>query len=331
MKKFLIIQTAFIGDAILATAIIEKLHAFFPHSKIDILVRKGNEGLFTQHPFINECIVWNKSEGKYKSLLTTLQIIRKNKYSHIINLHRFASSGFLTAFSGAKEKIGFDKNPLSFLFTKKIKHQIGDGKHEIERNQLLIEHLTDKKQVKPKLYPSKEDESQIINLIKKPFICMAPSSVWFTKQLPKEKWIELITYINSNCTIYLLGGKNDKDYCDEIIKESSSTNSINLCGKLNLLQSAALMQKAEMNFVNDSAPLHLCSATNAPVTAFFCSTIPEFGFGPISDKSFVVQTLNNLTCRPCGLHGHKYCPKGHFKCGLGISINTTLIPETCRK
>jgi len=23
----------------------------------------------------------------------------------------------------------------------------------------------------------------------------------------------------------------------------------------------------------------------------------------------------NLTCRPCGLHGKKACPLGHFDCG----------------
>ena len=331
MKYFLIIQTAFIGDAILATAVMEKLHSYYPESKIDILVRKGNEGLFTYHPYLNKCLIWNKSEGKYKSLFTTIQTIRINKYSHLINLHRFTSSGFLTAFSGASEKIGFDKNPLSFLFTKRIKHSIGDGKHEVERNQLLIEHLTDSIFAKPKLYPRNEDENKINSLIKKPFICMAPSSVWFTKQLPKEKWIELISKINSSCTIYILGGKSDKTYCDEIIKESKAGNCVNLCGTLNLLQSAALMQKAEMNYVNDSAPLHLCSATNAPVTAFFCSTIKDFGFGPLSEKAIVVETSEILDCRPCGLHGYKECPKGNFKCGFGISINTTLIPETCRK
>ncbi len=331
MKYFLIIQTAFIGDAILATAVIEKLHSYYPESKIDILVRKGNEGLFTNHPYLNKCLIWNKSEGKYKSLFTTLETIRKNNYSHVINLHRFTSSGFLTAFSGASEKIGFDKNPLSSLFTKRIKHNIGDGKHEVERNQLLIEHLTDSIFAKPKLYPRNEDENKINSLIKKPFICMAPSSVWFTKQLPKDKWIELISKINSSCTIYILGGKSDKTYCDEIIKESKAGNCVNLCGTLNLLQSAALMQKAEMNYVNDSAPLHLCSATNAPVTAFFCSTIKDFGFGPLSEKAIVVETSENLDCRPCGLHGYKECPKGNFKCGFGISINTTLIPETCRK
>lgn len=330
MNKFLVIQTAFIGDAILATAIIEKLHTFYPECKIDILVRKGNEGLFKMHPFINKCLIWNKTEVKYKSLFNTLKQIRKNKYTHVINLHRFTSSGFLTIFSGAKEKIGFDKNPLAFLFTVKIKHQIGNGQHEIERNQLLIEHLTDTNAAKPKLYPSIEEISSIKHLIKEQFICMAPSSVWFTKQLPKEKWMELIKNIHPNCTIYLLGAKADKAYCDEIIKESKAKNCINLCGTLNLMQSAALMQKANMNYVNDSAPLHLCSATNAPVTAFFCSTVKEFGFFPLSEKSIIVETSEKLNCRPCGLHGYKSCPEKHFKCGFGITINSNLIPETCK-
>jgi heptosyltransferase-2 len=331
MKKFLIIQTAFIGDAILATAVLEKLHSYYPESKIDILVRKGNETLFINHPFINECLIWNKSDGKYQSLYNVLKTIRRNKYTHVINLHRFASSGFLTAFSGAKEKIGFNKNPLSFLFTKKIKHQIDNNKHEVERNQLLIEELTDNIAAKPKLYPSYDDINKISELIKPPYVCIAPASVWYTKQLPKEKWIELISKINSKCRIYLLGSKNDKQFCNEIINESKNLNCINLCDKLNLLQSAALMQRAEMNYVNDSAPLHLCSSVNAPVVAFFCSTVKEFGFTPLSEKSIVVETSEKLNCRPCGIHGYKECPKGHFKCGYNISINSSLIPEICRK
>ncbi len=42
MQKILIIQTAFIGDVVLATSIAEKLHFYFPSAQIDFLVRKGN-------------------------------------------------------------------------------------------------------------------------------------------------------------------------------------------------------------------------------------------------------------------------------------------------
>ena len=113
MKRFLIIQTAFIGDVVLSTAVLEKLHDYFPNAEIDILVRKGNEALFNDHPFLNKVLIWVKKENKYHHLLQLLQKIRKRKYDKVINLQRFASTGFLTAFSGAKEKIGYKKNPLS--------------------------------------------------------------------------------------------------------------------------------------------------------------------------------------------------------------------------
>jgi heptosyltransferase-2 len=86
------------------------------------------------------------------------------------------------------------------------------------------------------------------------------------------------------------------------------------------MQSAALMKDARMNYVNDSGPLHICSAMNAPVTAFFCSTTPDFGFGPLSDQSTTIESKMALACKPCGLHGYKSCPKGHFDCGNSIQV-----------
>src|SRR4051812_45197839 len=144
MKKFLVIQTAFIGDVVLATGILEKLHHFFPDAEIDLLVRKGNEGLFVNQPFLHKLLIWDKKKNKYKNLFEILKEIRQRKYDYVINVQRFASTGFLTIFSEALTTIGFDKNPLSFLFTKKIKHRISNDEnivHEIERNNDLIESI----------------------------------------------------------------------------------------------------------------------------------------------------------------------------------------------
>ena len=80
------------------------------------------------------------------------------------------------------------------------------------------------------------------------------------------------------------------------------------------------MKGAIMNYVNDSAPMHLASAMNAPVTAFFCSTVPDFGFTPLSKQSTVVEVKEELSCRPCGLHGKKECPEKHFNCGHLIEV-----------
>ncbi len=319
--KILVIQTAFIGDVILASALVEKLHTSFPNAQIDFLLRKGNESLLEQHPFITKVWVWDKKQNKVSNLFRIALHIRKTKYDVIVNLHRFASSGFIVALSGTKDTRGFDKNPLSFLFRKKITHEIGNGKHEVERNQELIRDITDSTPSKPKLYPTPSQYEKIKQYQQQPYICMAPSSVWFTKQLPKEKWVELIHQQKKSCVIYLLGAPSDHALCTTIATEGNSGNIINLAGKLSLLESAALMKGASMNYVNDSAPMHLASAINAPTTAFFCSTIPAFGFGPLSDRSAILETKEMLSCRPCGLHGYKACPEGHFKCGYNIVLD----------
>jgi heptosyltransferase-2 len=148
-----------------------------------------------------------------------------------------------------------------------------------------------------------------------PYICIAPASVWFTKQYPKEKWISFLKAIPDSLTVYIIGAPSDATLANEIITEAGvNKNIISLCGALSLIQSVALQQDAKMNYVNDSGPMHFASAVNAPVTAIYCSTVPSFGFGPLSDVKFIVETPIALECRPCGLHGWPACPLGHFNC-----------------
>ncbi len=323
LKKILIIQTAFIGDVILATPLIENLKDEFPSVQIDFLLRKGNEALLEDHPKVNHVLIWNKKE-KYKSLFQIIKRVRKEKYDVVLCVQRFFNAGLITALSGAKMKIGFDKNPLSFSFTKKVKHDLESGKHECERNLELIAQWVKDGKRRPRLYPLPKHFQKVKAFQNTPYICMAPASVWFTKQLAKEKWIELIKQMPQH-QIYLLGAPSDEALCKEIITASKHEKTQSLCGQLNLLECAALMEQALMNYVNDSAPMHLASSMNASTTAFFCSTVKEFGFYPLADNSIVAEVEEKLDCRPCGLHGLKTCPKGHFNCAHHINTNKFVV------
>ena len=318
MKRILVIQTAFLGDVILATPVFSELKRLFPEAKIDALVKAGNESLLESHQAINEVFTFSKKDGKWKSLFALIRGIRKRKYDVVINLHRFGSSGLITALSGANETRGFAKNPFSIFFTNRFPHEIGNGTHEVERNLSLIDDLGAAERVRPSLFPTPEDFAVVKSYQEDAYAVVAPASVWFTKQLPKEQWVKLIHQLNSK--VYLIGGPSDEGLCNEIMGELPEKDIVNLAGKLTLMQSAALISSAQRTYVNDSGPLHIASAMNAPVTAFFCSTIPEFGFGPLSDDSKIIKIEEKLECRPCGLHGHSTCPKGHFKCGNGISV-----------
>ena len=137
---------------------------------------------------------------------------------------------------------------------------------------------------------------------------MSPASVWFTKQLAKEKWVELIEAIGRKKTIYLLGAPGDAELCNALIT-ATHDGVQSLAGQLSLLQSAALMEGATMNYVNDSAPMHLASAMNAPVTAIYCSTVPYFGFG-VRSRTYrsVVET-----------------PVAHLRAGLAACMGIRLV------
>ena len=357
MKQFLIIQTAFLGDAVLVTSIVEKLHAHYPDAAIDLVVRRGNEGLFGagtadaartgsvdppgrhasaitnhDHPFLRNLFIWDKRQGKTPALFALIRELRKTDYDHIINAQRFFSTGLMTILARGREKIGYDKNPLSFLFTRRVKHIIGDpsavlgmAPHEVDRLNALIEHLTDSTRPLPRLYPTDASRAEVDHLIissSDHLICIAPASVWYTKQWPEHKWVELIKSLPSEKRVLLIGAPGDVPLCERIAQAAG--RGVVLAGKLSLLGTAALMERATMNYVNDSAPLHIASAMNAPVTVVFCSTVPVFGFGPLRKNGRVVETVEKLDCRPCGLHGHKACPLGHFKCAEGISIDQVI-------
>jgi heptosyltransferase-2 len=321
----LLIQTAFIGDVILMTALLEYLHQTEPATPVDVLVRRGNGGLLAGHPHVRNVLIWDKKHRKYAALWDLLGQIRAAKYGRVVTLQRFASTGFLTAFSKAKERIGFAKNPLSRFFTHRVPHHIGDGTHEVVRNLRLLTDALPTPLVPPRLYPSAADEAAVAPYTaNRPYICMAPTSVWFTKQYPEAKWLELLTALPQNVAVYLLGGPPDVVACERLAAASGRANVTSIAGKIGLLASAALMRGAVMNYVNDSAPMHLCSAVGAPVTAIFCSTVPAFGFGPLAPVSFVVETKELLECKPCGLHGHGACPLGHFRCAHSIEVGQLL-------
>lgn len=328
LNKILVLQTASIGDVILATPVIEQLHKDYPEAKIHFLLKKGIEGVFLKHPFLNEVLIWDKGKNKYSNYLNILKRVRAHQYDLVVNIQRFFTSGLMTALSGARFKAGFDKNPFSYAFTHKVKHVIGSKEnpvHEAERNLSLIKSfISGGAKARVKLYPDENDYQALADYAKGKYITIAPASLWFTKQLPAEKWQELIRSIGNTTSVYLLGSKADTTLCEKLVHDSGKANLVNLAGKLSFLQSAALMEKAMMNFVNDSAPMHLASAVNAPVAAIYCSTVTSFGFGPLSDKSVIIETEQELACRPCGLHGKPACPEQHFKCAKTIKLEQFL-------
>ena len=165
-----------------------------------------------------------------------------------------------------------------------------------------------------------------VDLQAKKYVSISPGSVWETKRFPVHKWIEFIRLLPLDQEIVLMGSAAEKHLSDEIESafEGSGRNIHNACGRFNLQEAIAVYQQSLMSFVNDSGPLHICSALNTPTVAIFCSTIPAFGFGPLAEQNKIIEVKEKLACRPCGDHGKKSCPEIHFNCANSMDVNEML-------
>ena len=93
----------------------------------------------------------------------------------------------------------------------------------------------------------------------------------------------------------------------------------NLVGKTSLTEAAAILARCSVVLTNDSGPMHVSVAVGTPTVALFGSTTKELGFFPYGIGHTVIE--KELPCRPCGLHGRKKCPQGHFRCMKDITAD----------
>ena len=166
--RILIIHTAFIGDIVLSTPLIQKIRDIYPESEIDYLTLPGNKSIISNNPNLRDIILYDKkgADKGIKGFFRILKIIKNNKYDLAVIPHRFIRSIMLAKMGGIKKISGFDVATGSFLLTD-VRHY-DMKKHEVERLLDLVDYKGER--VPLGIYPSEEDYKKI-NEILFLFVC----------------------------------------------------------------------------------------------------------------------------------------------------------------
>lgn len=326
-RKILVLQTAFVGDVVLALPLVQVLRKLYPSSPVDFLAAPRASGLLENHPDVRKVHVFDK-RGVDSGLLGIMSMARRikhEKYDVVFVPHRSFRSALLARLSGISRRIGFDKSAGRYLFTSLITYDA--SVHEIERDLKLITALGVAwcGRELPSLYPDEEDRAQVRRFLVEHevsdsdrLIAIAPGSVWNTKRWPKDRFVQLIQlFIHDDYEVVLVGGEADAGLCADIVRSVRMKEVYDAAGKMSLLQSAELIHRSKLLVTNDTAPMHMAVAVRTPVVAIFGPTVPSFGFTPYGDHDRVVET-KGLSCRPCSIHGSAKCPIGTFECMLDI-------------
>ncbi len=315
--KIIVIQTAFIGDLILTLPLIQTVKKNNPANEVDLLCIPYTRNIVKNNPYISNTIIFDKHQKRKISDLKALSLsLNKNGYDTAILPHRSIRSGFIAYMAGITERIGFKKTLFDFLYTESIEYT--NGIHEADRNLSLLKPFGYSNYSRiPELFPDSGDENTIndflkSNKIKKDIVFIAPGSKWFTKKWIPEYYRTLShKLVAAGLEVILIGGQEDSTVCNFIT--IGTNNIINTCGKFSLLETSVLLRRSSLLISNDSAPVHIAGAVNTPVIDIYGPTTPEIGFYPLSKKSTSLQ-IDDLNCRPCGIHGGRKCPVGSFDC-----------------
>lgn len=308
----------------LTTPLIQAIKHKHPESKISFCVRPEYAPLFQGLDVIDEIIPFDKRNAYsgISGIFRFAKELKSKSFDMVIAPHKSFRTNWTLYLADIPVRIGFAESAFATLLTATRARDM--DLHEVQRNMLLYEAAFDEL---PEKFPlivniDKEAKERFSSLGEK-LVGIAPGSVWATKMWPADRFAQVADWLKeAGYTPVIIGSPEDVPAAEALMK-SSKHEHINLCGKTSLKELPALISNFKLLVTNDSGPMHIAVAAGVRCVAVFGPTVKNLGFTPYDETSRVAE-VEGLECRPCGLHGHKKCPKKHFKCMLEVTAEDVI-------
>ena len=298
-KNILFINFGGLGDEILFLPTILSVKQEFPNSHITLALEERSKGILALTDAIDDAIYVDiKSKNKYFELSKLLFKIYRKNFDIVISS---GSNKFISLFlfmTFIKKRYGYNTGKLSrLLLTKSI--NLNKNQYAVNMYQDLVQDLTDYKTNLP-----------IFNVVKKHVI---PDSILIhpgvsrlsieknmIKTIPAEKWASVIEKLYAKRKkVFLIGGPDDKDCIETIVKKVAADKFENLYGTTkNVKDLAELISSAEKFVCSDSAPMHIAVGLGVKTYAVFGSTDYK-KLIPQSENVIPITIESKCSLQPC--------------------------------
>ncbi|MCX5706301.1 MAG: GT4 family glycosyltransferase PelF [Candidatus Omnitrophica bacterium] len=306
--KLLIMKFSSLGDIILSTAGLRAIREKFPRHKISFLVGEESKDLLLRCPYIDELLVadFKNKDKDLAGILNMGRILRKKNFDLVIDLQNNRTSHMLAALSLSLKCYGYDNKKFGFLLNHRIKDEkpgIDPVAHQFRVLKMLGIDLMDNRL---ELWPSKEDEEYVENLLSSGWLSVdqkiiginiSASKRWISKGWPRPHIVRLCKELGlRNIRVVLTGVDEDLDEANALVSMIKNTKIINACAKTTVNQLACLIRRCSLYITADSSPLHIATAVGTAVIALFGPTDPARHM-PLAKNSIVLK--KDLPCSPC--------------------------------
>ena len=309
MKKICIMHQASIGDTLMVTPVYRAIKECYPQCKIVAVTSYSGYELLYGNPHIDLLLPYRKGDDAVK----IIKSIWRSDVAVIFDYHyRNAFYAFLAMIP---KRIGYGKDfinvrmkdePLEMF--EPLKYLAGVKQLGIETNDLTF--------TRP--YVSVEEKERVIKICNEiknsaqKLILIVPYSLAQIKDWEVEKYREIIRRLHeNNCAVAMTGVIEQFEL---IHKEFP--NVANLAGKMNLRETAELIEQCDLQISGCTALLHVSSTTKTPSVAIYGPTLPE-QWAPKKNCTVITHRFN---CSPCyNMPGRDICKDN--KCIQDISVD----------
>ncbi len=313
MRKFLVINMNYMGDALLTTPAIAALRQAFPEARIDTVVGTGAAvEVLAGNPDLDS-IIARTARGSLGRVMQTFQLLREGRYTDAIILPPLPAYAAAAWLARTPRRVGLGGRGMNrFLTEMRQTHSVHMADTMRDTMPVPIDPNIPRRLVVTVETEAWESAEKLLGetglALEGPLLAVnvgatRPQKRWFA-----ESFAQTLDLLADIPCVLVGAGAGDSALASEVLKLTRKSTPVNLVGRTGVKSLAAVLQRCSLLLSADSGPMHLATAVGTPSLALFGSTNPAVT-GPFDSLSETIYKA--LPCAPCG--NHPTC-EGRYDC-----------------
>lgn len=332
IRKILVIQPSWVGDAVMATPALRAIRDLYPEAHISYLMKRYVKPLYTGLPWADQLITYrsgktNKKAGK--GLFDLARRLRGAKFDLAILLPNSFQTALVCKMANIPRVVGYERDGRGFLLSDKLLPRKEKGKYvptPIVKYYMGLAHYlgSQMRDFSLKLFVTESERREAADLLetcglpreierpaatgKSPLILLNPGAQFGTaKCWPPGYFAALADRLveELGATILISGAPRERRIIETIFR-SMRHAPVDLLAKGSTLGTLKeIVRRCDLMITNDTGPRHIAAAFDVPVITLFGPTHPEWTeINFPRERKLAVKVF----CGPCQ---KKTCPLDH--------------------
>ncbi|MBM3462747.1 MAG: glycosyltransferase family 9 protein [Armatimonadetes bacterium] len=313
VKRILVVHArGGMGDVLLSTPVLEALQKRYK-VPLDVLVRSGSAAMVERNPVVSEVMVAEEGDLDHtKTWSRWLNALKKREYSLAVVLWSKFPEASLVYRAGIRHRVGQDSRLMySWMYTRRVRVRSEHGDTKSHWVECLMDYAravnAELSDPMPRLFLDDAIRAQAAEILRGAGVDGPYSVLHVGRGTPLEGRMPTAPFARIGdamasalgMPVVLTGGSAEIAIV-ESVASGMRERSVPLAGRLTVAQLGGVLEKAAVAVANDSGPMHMAAALDAPTVGLFAmeKDLPD-RWGPRGKRAQLVRPASFRCSEEC--------------------------------